>query len=131
MTINLRYCIFRYGVFAMLVLMCSGILFLVFTFEISIKIPIQLFYDNHEHYWHGYIVNKEHVELHANDTILAVQTAMGDVPYIIKHIELESEVLHTILIPIKKETFSNTYSEGFIYMGKVKLKDKILNIGSY
>ena len=55
------------------------------------------------------------------------QTSIGDISCIVENITFEPRMLHVALRPIKKETFPNTYSEGFVYVGKEKLKDKILS----
>lgn len=127
MTIQFRHLILRYGVFALLGLMSAGILFFVCSFELRVKTPIHLFYDNHGDYWHGYLANQKKVPFQVHDTLSVVQTSIGDISCIVENITFEPRMLHVALRPIKKEIFSNTYSEGFVYVGKEKLKDKILS----
>lgn len=127
MTIQIRHLILRYGAFALLGLMSAGILFFVCSFELRVKTPIHLFYDSHGDYWHGYLANQKNIPFQAHDTLLVVQTSIGDISYIIENVTLEPGMLHVSLRPVKKEIFSNTYSEGFIYVGKEKIKDKILS----
>ncbi len=127
MTIQFRHLILRYGVFALLGLMSAGILFFVCSFELRVKTPIHLFYDNHGDYWHGYLANQKKVPFQVHDTLSVVQTSIGDISCIVENITFEPGMLHVALRPIKKEIFSNTYSEGFVYVGKEKLKDKILS----
>lgn len=126
MTIQIRHLILRYGVFVLLVLMSAGILFFVCSYELRVKTPIHLFYDSQKHCWHGYLADQQCVNLQPKDTLLVVQTSVGDVPYIVEHIVPEPEMLHIILLPMKSETHTNTYREGYIYIGKEKIKDKIL-----
>lgn len=123
MTIRFRHFILRYGVFAILGLMCSGILFFVCSFELRVKTPIHLFYDSHKHYWHGYLAEQENISFQLQDTLLIVQTSMGNIPCIVENVLLEPGMLHFALRPIKKDTLPNTYLEGFVYVGK----DKILS----
>lgn len=127
MTMQIRHLILRYGVFVLLVLMSAGILSFVCSFELRVKTPIHLFYDSQKHCWHGYLSDQQCVSLQPKDTLLVVQTSVGDVPYVVEQIVPEPGMSHVALRPIKKETFPNTYSEGFVYVGKEKLKDKILS----
>lgn len=127
MTIQIRHLILRYGVFVLLVLMSAGILSFVCSFELRVKIPIHLFYDSHKHCWHGYLANQQCVNLQPKDTLLVMQTSIGDVPYIVEHIASEPGMLHIELRPIKKKIFPNTYCEGYVYVGKEKIKDKIVS----
>lgn len=127
MNIQIRYLILRYGVFVLLVLMSAGILFFVCSFKLRVKAPIHLFYDSHEHYWHGYLANQNNVAFQPQDTLLVVQTSMGDLSYIVESIAAEPGMLHITLLPLKKETSPNTYSEGFVYVGREDILNKILN----
>lgn len=126
MKIHIHHLILRYGVFVLLTLMSSGILFFVCSFELRVKVPIHLFYDSHEHSWHGYVASLKSTEIQLQDTLVVVQTPMGDIPYIVENITSEPGMAHIKLLSIKKETLPITYCEGFIYVGKEKIKDKIL-----
>lgn len=127
MNIQIRHLILRYGVFVLLVLMSAGMIFFVCSFELRVKTSIHLFYDGHEHCWHGYLSSPKNVGFQPQDTLLVVQTSMGDISYIVESIVTEPGMLHITLQSLKKETFPNTYSEGFVYVGKEDLLDKILN----
>ncbi len=122
MTIQIRHLILRYGVFVLLVLMSAGILSFVCSFELLVKTPIHLFYDSHQQCWHGYLADQQCVSLQSKDTLLVVQTSVGDVTYVVEHIVPEPGMLHIILLPMKNETHTNTYREGFVYIGKKKNK---------
>lgn len=126
MNIQIRHLIFRYGVFALLVMMSVGMLFFVCTFETRVKAQIHFFYDNHEHCWHGYLTRQEHIKFHPKDTLVVVQTSVGDIACIVESIVVESDMLHITLLPMKEETPSYTYIEGFIYVGRENIRDKIL-----
>lgn len=126
MNIQIRHLVLRYGVLSLLGLMSSGLLFFVCSFELRVKAPIHLFYDNRKHYWHGYLELKN-VKFQPKDTLLVVQTSMGDMPFIVENIALEPGMLHIELRPIKKKIFPNTYCEGYVYVGKEKIKDKIVS----
>lgn len=126
MTIHIRPLILRYGVFVLLVLMSAGILFFVCSFELRVKTPIHLFYDGQKHCWHGYLDNQQSVNIQLDDTLLVVQTSVGDVPYIVAQIVPEPQMLHIILLPMRSEVPTRTYREGYIYIGNEKIKDKIL-----
>lgn len=89
MTIQFRNLILRYGVFALLGLMSAGILFFVCSFELRVKTPIHLFYDNHGDYWHGYLANQKKVPFQVHDTLSVVQTSIGDISCIVENITFE------------------------------------------
>lgn len=89
MTIQFRNLILRYGVFALLGLMSAGILFFVYSFELRVKTPIHLFYDNHGDYWHGYLANQKKVPFQVHDTLSVVQTSIGDISCIVENITFE------------------------------------------
>ena len=127
MNIQIRHLILRYGVFALLGLMSSGILFFVCSFELRVKAPIHLFYDSNKHYWHGYLAEHKNAAFQPLDTLRIIQTSMGDFQCIVENIASEHGMLHIALRPIRKEVFPNTYCEGFVYVGKEKIKDKILS----
>jgi hypothetical protein len=65
------------------------------------------------------------VPFHPRDTLLVVQTTMGDVPFIVESIAPESGLIKMKLIPVGNSSFPNTYSDGFVFVGKEKLKDKV------
>ena len=127
MNIQIRHLILRYGVFALLGLMSSGILFFVCSFELRVKAPIHLFYDSNKHYWHGYLAEHKNAAFQPLDTLRIIQTSMGDFQCIVENIASEPGMLHIALRPIRKEVFPNTYCEGFVYVGKEEIKDKILS----
>ncbi len=126
---QIRHLVLRYGVFALLALMTSGVLFFECSFELRVKMPVRLFYDSHERSWHGYIASLKSSEIKPRDTLVVVQTPMGDVPFVVENITPESGMLHIKFLPVSKDTLPVTYCEGFVYMGKEKIVDKILNRG--
>ncbi|MDE5560866.1 MAG: hypothetical protein K2J00_03540 [Bacteroidaceae bacterium] len=119
--------VIRYGVFLLLILMSIGILFFICSFELRTKCSIRLFYDRHDSSWYGYIANRENVGIRLQDTLQVVQTSMGDVSYIVESIALEPDMLRIKLSPVRKDTFPDTFSEGFLYVGKERIIDKIRN----
>lgn len=127
MAIQLRHLVIRYGVFVLLILMSIGILFFICSFELRIKSPIHLFYDSHDHFWHGYIEHQKDFGIQPQDTLVVIQTSRGDISYIVENITLEPMMIHLRLSPAKRYLFPDTYIEGFIYVGKEKMRDKILN----
>ena len=86
-----------------------------------------LFYDSNKHYWHGYLAEHKNAAFQPLDTLRIIQTSMGDFQCIVENIASEPGMLHIALRPIRKEVFPNTYCEGFVYVGKEKIKDKILS----
>lgn len=117
--------ILRYGVFLLLTLMSVGLLYFVCNFELRVKAPIHLFFDHHDRSWQGYMTDQRIVPFHPRDTLLVVQTTMGDVPFIVESIAPESGLIKMKLIPVGNSSFPNTYSDGFVFVGKEKLKDKV------
>lgn len=127
MTSLFQRLVIRYGVFLLLILMSAGMLFFICSFELRTKCPIHLFYDRHDSLWYGYIASLENVGIQQQDTLQVVQTSMGDVSYIVEGITSEPAMLRIKLSPVRKVTFPETYSEGFLYVGKERIRDKILN----
>ena len=115
----------RYGVFVLLVLMSMGMLIFVCRFELRTKTPIHLFYDCDMGLWHGYIARQECLELRRSDTLLVMQTSVGDVKYIVDGIVQEPAAWHFTLLPIVEEETEDTYREGFIFTGREKIRDMI------
>lgn len=127
MTLTLRHLILRYGVFVLLFLMSFGLLFFVCNFELRVKTAIHLFYDNHDCLWHGYITPANPMDFQPQDTLWVVQTPVGDCSYVIRNVELEKTTIHLTLQSLEQKNFSDTYCEGFVFAGRVKIKDKILH----
>ena len=119
--------ILRYGVFFLIILMSMGILYLVFNFELRTKASVHLYFDHHDNSWYGYILGQPNVPFTPDDTLYVVQTANGDVPFVVKHIETEKEFTKMNLKPIGNHLILNDFCEGFVYVGQEKLKDKVLH----
>ena len=125
---QIRHFVLRYGVFVLLFFMSLGLLHFVCNFELHVKTPIHLFYNSNDGSWYGYISNQEAVEFKPNDTLMILQSSMGNWPCCIENINKESGLLRIKLTPTDKDkAFVNTYSEGFIYNKKKKMKDRIFH----
>ncbi len=125
MNVRIRHLVLRYGVFVLLVLMSAGTLSFVCGFELRVKTPIHLFYDSHGHRWHGYPADPRCAGFQPGDTLTVVQTSVGDIPYIVERIVPEPGTLHMTLLPLREEPLPGTYAEGFVFVGKERLVDKI------
>lgn len=117
--------ILRYGVFFILALMSIGLLYFVCNFELRVKASIHLFFDHHDRSWLGYMTDQKVVSFHPQDTLFVVQTTMGDIPFIVESIASEPGLVKMKLVPVGNKSFPNTYSDGFVFVGKEKLKDKV------
>jgi len=122
MMTHIRHLIIRYGVFVLLVMMITGILFFVCNFELRNKTSIHLFYDCRERCWHGYIAEQKNVAFQGKDTLSVIQTSIGDILYIVERIEVEPGMVHLILRRVEPAQLPNTYYDGFVYLGKEKIK---------
>ncbi len=119
--------ILRYGVFFLIILMSTGILYLVFNFELRTKTPIHLYFDHHDNSWYGYISGPPNVPFTSDDTLYVVQTAIGDIPFVVKHLKTEEKFTKMNLKSIEDHVLPNDFYEGFVYIGTEKLKDKVLH----
>lgn len=127
MKIQIRRLVLRYGVFALLALMSAGILYFVCSFEIRVKAPIHLFYDGNGHCWKGYLSAQGKVSFQPHDTLRVVQTPAGDFTCIVESVAVDPGMLRLTLRPVRKYTLPDTYCEGFVFVGKERIMDKILS----
>ena len=121
MEIRFGNIVLRYGVFVLLVLMCAGMMVFVCSFELRVRAPIHLFYDGEGERWHGYVARHEGFGVHRGDTLLVVQTAAGDVRYVVDSIVPEPSMWHITLLPVGRETVADSYREGFVFVGRRKM----------
>ena len=127
MKIQVRRLVLRYGVFALLALMSAGILYFVCSFELRVKAPIHLFYDGNGHCWQGYLAAQGKASFQPHDTLRVVQTPAGDFPCIVESVAVEPGMLRLTLRPVRKYALPDTYCEGFVFVGKERIMDKILS----
>lgn len=129
MTLQLNRLVLRYGVFLLLALMSAGLLCFVHDFELRVKAPVHLFHDGHDRSWIGYVpVGQKDARFQPNDTLVVVQTPMGDIPYIVESVTPETGMLRLKLILVTHDSlFTNSYCEGFVYIGREKIMNKILH----
>lgn len=123
---SIQRLVLRYGVFVLLVLLSAGILYFVCRFEIRTKCAIHLFHDSHDRYWYGYISGPADFPYEHGDTLSVDMTQEGNICFIVDSLIPETGMLRIKLIQITPTHLMNTYNEGFVFAGKSKIKDRLL-----
>lgn len=120
--------VLRYGVFFLLVLMSVGMLYFICSFELRTRSSIHLFHDRHDNSWYGYIPESTNIPYSPCDTLIVEQTTTGgSMSFIVEGVVTETGMLRLKLSLIGDCSRTDTYIQGFIHVGKEKIKDKILN----
>lgn len=119
--------VIRYGVFILLVLMSMGMLYFICSFELRTRSSIRLFHDRHDDSWYGYVPKPESMPYRPGDTLAVEQTPVGKMSFVAEDIVAEEGMLRMELRLVGECPPGDTYIEGFIYVGKEKIKDKIMN----
>ena len=117
----------RYGVFFLLALMSAGILYFICSFELRTKSAVRLFQNGRSQMWVGYVSGTEGFPYHCGDTLSVVQTAVGTAVFRVEGIDSEPGMLRLRLVALEKYEFPNTCADGFIYVGKERILEKVLS----
>ncbi len=121
----------RYGVFAILVLMLVGILFILNRFDMRTKQAVNLVVG--EGPCRVYTTPTAAFRPQPGDTLRVGQTAHGDLPPLVVD-SVRREPSSLVLYVYCPEGFArlqstlggDTYATGYIFVGREKLRDKVL-----
>ena len=127
----MKQIILRYGVFVILIAMAIGLLIILDRFEIRSKASVNLIVTD-ERTCIAYVANNKEFNPCIGDSIVIQQTIGGDVFFLVKEIRKEPTNVVLQLYPIdRKQNIlqkfgENTFSPGYIFLGKTKLRNLIL-----
>lgn len=123
--------ILRYGVFVILLVMSLGLLLILDRFEIRLKASVNLIVTD-ERTCIAYVANNKEFNPCIEDSIAIRQTIGGDVFFIVKGVKKEPSYVVLQLCPIDEQQSilqkfgKNTFSQGYIFTGKTKLRELVL-----
>ncbi len=123
--------IIRYGVFAILALMCIGLFFLLRTLSIRQKSPVQLFVTGPQTARAYLAPGPGMPRLTTGDTLHILQTAAGDMTFVIERLVEEPGELALILRPLgtpdlRQTLGGHTHTSGYVYTGRTPLMRLVL-----
>lgn len=122
--------ILKYGVFVILFVMSLGLLIIINHFEVYSKAPVNLIVPE-EGICMAYITYNNDIDLNIGDTIEITQTLGGNICFIVQSVNKEPSNLRVNLYPvdekmkIQEKLGGNTFSSGYIFTGKSKLRQLI------
>lgn len=128
---NMHKIILRYGVFVLLLLMVTGILFFLERFEIREKSTVQIFVVS-EHLCRCYTELDGTSHFQKGDTLEIEQTITGNQKFILDSTSTEPRHRVWMLRSLNPETDmkvllrGNSYTQGFIFKKKTKLRKLVL-----
>jgi hypothetical protein len=123
--------ILKYGVFVILFVMSLGLLIILNRFEVYSKAPVNLIVQEGE-ICIVYITYNNDLNLNIGDTIEITQTLGGNIYFILQSINKEPYNLRIGLYPVDKKMKiqeklgGNTFSSGYIFTGRLKLRELII-----
>lgn len=123
--------ILKYGVFAILILMSFGLLVILNSFEIRTKTSAILIVETNDTCT-AYITYAPHFNPEIGDTIEINQTLGGNLRFVVKSVSKEPENLVLTIYPADQrinlyQSFNgNSLSSGYIFTGKIKLRELVL-----
>ena len=123
--------ILKYGVFAILILMSFGLLVILKSFEIRTKTSAILIAEANDTCT-AYVTYAPHFNPEIGDTIEISQTLGGNLRFVVENISKEPTNLVLTLHPADKrinlyQSFGgNSLSNGYIFTGKIKLRELVL-----
>ena len=121
--------IVKYGVFSILSIMVIGMAWIAEYYEIQVKQPIHLVVSNDR--CKVYINRQSNLILHQNDIISVSQTLYGNLHFIVDSIY--NEVTFTVFLVhpqeennFRERTQGDTYIEGYVSLGREKVREMLL-----
>ena len=123
--------ILKYGVFVILLVMSFGLLIIVNRFEIYSKTSVNII-ALEEEMCITYVAYNNGFNPNIGDTIEITQTLGGDIHFFVKAIHKEPSNLVLKLYPIdenmkiRQKFGGNTFSTGYIFTGRIKLRELII-----
>ena len=126
----MKKAILKYGVFVILLVMSLGLLIILNQFEIRSKTSVYLIVSENQGCM-AYVAYDKKFDPNIGDTIKIDQTLGDEVAFIVKAVKKEPSNLVLQLYPIDKEMNvirkfgGNTFSPGYIYTGRIKLRDLV------
>lgn len=123
--------ILKYGVFAILILMSFGLLVILNSFEIRTKTSAILIAGANDTCT-AYITYAPHFNPEISDTIEINQTLGGNLCFVVRSVSKEPENLVLTIYPADQrinlyQSFNgNSLSSGYIFTGKIKLRELVL-----
>lgn len=121
----------RYGVFAILLLMSAGILFIMNEFEIRQKASVQLFVTG-ERDCVAYVARVPNLGFVSGDTVQIDQTLGGRLAFVVDSVVAEPASLVLRLraagedAPLWQQLGGNSYTQGYVFTGNMKLSKLIV-----
>lgn len=127
---NMKKFVLRYGVFAVLAIMLTGIAWMAESYTIRVKQSVTLFVTGA--CCKAYVSGTDGFTCHPGDTFTIHQTPFGDLAFIIDSVCQEPSSAVFSLHPQDSIRFSqamngNSYASGFIFTGREKMGELILN----
>ena len=121
--------IVKYGVFSILSIMVIGMAWIAEYYEIQVKQPIHLVVLDDR--CKVYVNRKSNLILHQNDIISVSQTLYGNLHFIVDSIY--NEVTFTVFLVhpqeennFRERTQGDTYIEGYVSLGREKVREMLL-----
>ena len=121
--------IVKYGVFSILSIMVIGMAWIAEYYEIQVKQPIHLVVLDDR--CKVYVNRKSNIILHQNDIISVSQTLYGNLHFIVDSIY--NEVTFTVFLVhpqeennFRERTQGDTYIEGYVSLGREKVREMLL-----
>lgn len=127
----MKQAIIRYGVFVILTVMTLGLLLILDRFDIQSKASVNLIVIN-QRTCNAYIANNQEFNLSIGDSVLIKQTIGGDLMFEVEKINQEPSNVVLQLCPLDEKIDilqmfgNNTFTSGYIFTGKMKLRKLIL-----
>lgn len=128
---NMHKIILRYGVFVLLFIMVTGIVFFLERFEIREKSTVQIFVVS-EHLCRCYTELEGTSHFQEGDTLEIEQTITGNQKFVLDSTSIEPQYRVWLLRSPNPETNmkelfqGNSYTQGFIFKKKIKLRKLVL-----
>ncbi len=121
----------RYGVFAILLLMAAGVAVMLECLEIRTKSSVSLFLGADGASCAAYVSPSPHFAIAKGDTLTVEQAPGGTVNLVVEHIRREPAGTAMTLKnangnrPLHETFGGNTYATGYLFTGKVKLRQLV------
>ena len=121
--------IVKYGVFSILFIMVIGMVWIAEYYEIQVKQPMHLVVS--EDRCKVYINRQSNLILHKDDTLSVSQTLYGNLHFIVDSTYNEATFSVFLVHPREENNFQertqgDTYSEGYMILGREKVREVFL-----
>ena len=121
----MKHTVLKYGIFIILIMMSIGLLIILNNLEIRTKQSVNIIQIRSDTF-RIYIQRAQSYEVKKGDTVNVEQTISGRVSFIVERVAKEPSYFDIMVLSNKKNSRKqlfggNTFSSGYIFTGKIKL----------